>query len=101
VIDTGTKMAATVTVGHNPTWVGIGPAPTSVPFLAFKAKLQIALDRKANHDAFALESSFTLSSTASNGINPLTEAVKLQVGTFMTTIPPGSFKKTGCSPSRG
>ncbi len=32
-----------------------------------------------------------------NGINPLTEVVKLQVGTFTTTIPPGSFKKTGGS----
>ncbi len=55
------------------------------------------MDRKANHDSFALESSFTLSSTASNGINPLTEAVKLQVGTFTTTIPTGSFKKYGTS----
>jgi hypothetical protein len=37
--------------------------------------------------------SFTLSSTASNGIHPLTEPVTLQIGTFTTTIPPGYFKK--------
>jgi hypothetical protein len=33
-----------------------------------------------------------LSSTAP-AINPLTDPVTLQVGTFTTTIPPGSFKK--------
>jgi hypothetical protein len=33
-----------------------------------------------------------LSSTAP-AINPVTEPVTLQVGTFTTTIPPGSFKK--------
>ena len=97
VIDTATNtvVGAPIPVGSGPFWLGIIPPPQGVPFLAFSAKLQIALDRKANHDAFALESSFTLSSTASNGINPLTEAVKLQVGTFTTTIPPGSFKKSG------
>jgi hypothetical protein len=64
------------------------------PRHAFSAQLQIAFDRKANHDAFALESSFTLSSTAP-AIDPVGQPVTLQVGTFTTTIPPGSFKKTG------
>ncbi len=36
-----------------------------------------------------------MSNIASNGINPLTEAVKLPVGTFTATIPPSSFKKLG------
>jgi hypothetical protein len=41
-------------------------------------------------DSFAIQSSFTLSSTAP-AINPVTQPVTLQVGTFTTTIPPGSF----------
>ncbi len=72
------------------------PPPTGFPFLAFSAKLQIAFGRTPNRDAFALESSFTLSSTAP-AINPATQAVALKIGTFSTTIPPGSFKKTGGS----
>jgi YVTN family beta-propeller protein len=93
VIDTTTnKVVATVTVGANPDGVGIVPPPVGVPFLAFNAKLEIDLDRKPNTDRFALESRFTLSSTAP-GIHPHREPVTLQVGTFSITIPPGSFKK--------
>jgi YVTN family beta-propeller protein len=97
VIDTTTNMAAaaTIPVGTNPDGVGIIPPPAGsvgVPFLAFSAQLQIHFGRRPNTDAFALESSFTLSSTAP-AIDPVTQPVTLQVGTFTTTIPPGSFKK--------
>jgi hypothetical protein len=34
-----------------------------MPFLTFSAQLQISFGRTPNHDPFALESSFTLSST--------------------------------------
>jgi hypothetical protein len=67
--------------------------PTTVPFHAFSAKLKIDFGGEPNQDSFELKSSFTLSSTASNGIHPLTEPVTLQIGTFSITIPPGSFKK--------
>ncbi|MGB6176076.1 MAG: hypothetical protein WBF43_07015 [Methylocella sp.] len=68
--------------------------PTTVPFLAFNAKLQIDLDRKPKQDRFELQSSFTLSSTAP-AIHPAVEPVTLQIGAFTVTIPPGSFKKHG------
>jgi hypothetical protein len=55
-----------------------------IPFSAFKARLEI------ERNSFELNSSFTLKSTAS--IAPLTEPVTLSVGTFTTTIPPGSFE---------
>jgi YVTN family beta-propeller protein len=99
VIDTATNTveAATVAVGNAPTGVGIISPPASVaqvPFLAFSAQLQLDVDAKPTKDAFALESSFTLSSSAP-AINPLTQPVAFQVGPFSTTLPPGSFKKTG------
>jgi hypothetical protein len=87
-------VVATVVVGNGQTAVCIGPPPTCVPFLAFSAKLEINLERKPNKDRFELLSSFTLGS-ASNGINPVTDAVTLEAGTFTTTIPAGSFKEIG------
>jgi len=93
VIDTATNtVATTVAVGGFPFGVGIMPPPQGVPFLAFSAQLQIHFGRRPNTDAFTLQSSFTLSSTAP-AIGPVTQPVTLQVGTFTTTIPPGSFKK--------
>ncbi len=60
------------------------------PFAAFAAKVVITLGlANANNDAFDLKATFTLG--ADNSIAPLTEDVHLQVGTFFTTIPAGSF----------
>jgi hypothetical protein len=42
-------------------------------------------------------SSFLLGS-ASNGINPVTQPVTLQIGTFAVTIPSGSFTGEGFGP---
>jgi hypothetical protein len=55
-------------------------------------RLAAQFGKPPNQDAFELESGFTLGS-ASNGINPPAEPVILQIGTFATTIPPGSFTK--------
>jgi YVTN family beta-propeller protein len=103
VIDTATNTveAATLAVGSRPSGVGIVPPPVGVPFFAFNAALEIRFGGKPNTDAFALESSFTLSSTAP-AINPVTQAVTLQAGTFTTTSRPApSSRPVGFSPSRG
>jgi len=74
---------------------------TNVPFAAFRANVEIELrhqshdeDVEARHrpheDAFEMTAIFTLGPN-NNGIAPLTEAVTVQVGTFSTTIPAGSF----------
>jgi YVTN family beta-propeller protein len=98
VIATATnEVVVTIPVGDQPLAVGIAPPPPGVPFLAFNGKLEIDLDKKPNHEAFQLQSSFTLGS-ASNGINPVTEPVTLQIGTFAVTIPSGSFTGKGFGP---
>jgi hypothetical protein len=66
-------------------------ARLATPFLAFNATLKIDFGGPPPEDTFNLHSGFTLSSSASNGINPVTEPVTLQVGTVITTISPGSF----------
>jgi len=76
---------------------GFVTTPPSVLFGAFKAVLGIEFGKKSNADAFQLVSSFTLGQ-GSNGINPLGEPVTLRVGTFATTIPPGSLKGRNSGP---
>jgi hypothetical protein len=94
VIDTATNTVMnTVPVGNRPLGVGIVPPPPGVPFLAFGANLVLAFGGAPNQDSFALQTRFILS-TAAPVINPLTEAVTLQIGTFAVTIPPGSFGVT-------
>jgi hypothetical protein len=73
-------------------WVFVQPTvvqPT-VPFSAFSAKLNIYFT--PNQYGFAFLSNFTLGKT-SNGINPVAEAVTLQIGAFTMIIPPGSFQE--------
>jgi hypothetical protein len=56
------------------------------PFATSSAKLEIA------QQGFDLNESFTLGAN-SNGINPVTENVTLQIGSFSVTIPSGSFQQ--------
>jgi 6-phosphogluconolactonase len=76
--------------GPLPAWLAITHA-SAVPFEIFKAKADIDEDRKTS---FRVEGFFRLGQT-SDGIDPVNEAVQLQVGTFSTTIPAGSFWKEG------
>jgi YVTN family beta-propeller protein len=96
VIDTATNtVVARVESGSifGVSAIGIVPPPPGVPFLSFSARAAIHLVSASNQDAFQFHSQFTLSSTRSNGINPPTEALTIQAGTFTATIPPGSFTK--------
>lgn len=63
---------------------------SNTPFAAFKPQAEIDW-RQRRSDSFQVRASFTLNQS-SNGIHPLTEAVTVQVGSFATTIPAGSFK---------
>jgi Beta-propeller repeat len=59
-----------------------------VPFSSFSAKLTIYAGPP---ESFALNSTFTLGFGGS--INPLTDPITLQVGTYSATILPGSFSQ--------
>jgi YVTN family beta-propeller protein len=93
VINTASNtVVATVSVAGAAAISIISP-PRGVPFLSFNARLDNHFGRIPNQAAFDLWSSFILSNTASNGIHPDTEPVKLQVGPFIGTIPAGSFRR--------
>jgi DNA-binding beta-propeller fold protein YncE len=72
-----TSLGSPFLAGIEPFSVAITPP---VPFASSFAKLAIA------KKGFDLNESFTLGAN-SNGINPVTENVTLQIGTFSVTIP--------------
>jgi YVTN family beta-propeller protein len=85
-IDTGTNtVATTVPVGAYPSGVAITP---QVPFSSFSAKLNIL---SGPPPGFALNASLTLGS--GGAIDPLTDPISLQVGSYSVTIPAGSFSQ--------
>jgi hypothetical protein len=61
------------------------------PFAALTATLEIDRGPGAADDVFEVKASFTLGA-GSDGIDPLTEAVTLQLGSFSLTIPAGAFR---------
>ncbi len=91
------KVVDIIPVGNGPSAVGIVPPPPGVPFLAFNAKLEINYAPNEDVQVFELQSNFTLGS-ASHGIHPETDSVKLEIGTFTATIPAGSFEGKGFGP---
>src|SRR3989475_595706 len=66
--------------------------PADQPFAAFHARIEIEHERHKRE--FEVKGTFTLGA-GSNGINPLTEDVTLEVGAFTATIPAGSFRRHG------
>ncbi|HEY7495193.1 MAG TPA: hypothetical protein VIH59_29315 [Candidatus Tectomicrobia bacterium] len=66
---------------------------SGVSFAAFPATVTLVLGSLTNDDAFQVQGTFTLGD-GSNGIDPLTEAVTVRVGTSALTIPAGAFHRT-------
>ena len=64
-----------------------------IPFTPLVAQATLSIGAQAAEDTFALQATFILGD-GSNGIDPLTEAVTLQVGTSTLTIPANSFHRT-------
>jgi hypothetical protein len=63
----------------------------SAPFASFTAELGIFTQKPYG---YALIAEFT-PGASSTGLNPATEAVTLQIASYMVTIPAGSFKQVG------
>ena len=61
--------------------------------------MEIEVGPRTGDDAFEAKATFTLGAS-SNGINPVIEDVRLQVGTFTTIIPAGSFKFVPAKPGK-
>jgi len=71
----------------------------SVRFVTFAirishARMKFHEEQGPGHDSFRVAGDFTLD-THSNGIDPLTENVTLEIGSLALTIPGGSFTQTG------
>jgi hypothetical protein len=65
------------------------PLGGPTPFSAFSASLELS---GGIGPAFEVNATFSLGAS-SNGINPVTEAVVFQIGSFLAIVPPGSFTK--------
>ncbi|MGH6835939.1 MAG: hypothetical protein ACREC9_10410 [Methylocella sp.] len=72
------------------TRIGAFRFPSCLQFIGLPHQLEI----DSSQGAFELRSTYTLKSDLIQ-INPLTEDVALQIGSFSITIPAGSFKRIG------
>jgi len=96
VIDTSSNtVVVPVTVGGYPRGVAVKTAAAACstcgtfPFSSFLVKLEV------EGSGFNLNGTFTPAAGASStGIDPVTQPVTLQVGSFSITIPKGSFRRT-------
>jgi len=93
VIDTAsnTVVGDPIQVGNEPGGVAIVPPPPGEPFLGFYPYLAIKFGSAPNSDAFTMYFYFALRSAISADF--VNEAVVLRIGTFVTVIPPGAFRK--------
>jgi hypothetical protein len=68
----------------------IGAVPSGVRISNLTATAVITRGPRTGDDAFEVQATFPLS-VGGHGITPLTEVVSFRVGTFVVTLPPGSF----------
>jgi probable HAF family extracellular repeat protein len=74
--------------GHAALWT------LSVPFASLDASAVVAVPPGVGNDSFVLNANFTLGD-ASNGIDPATEPVTLELAGASLTVPAGSFGVSG------
>jgi YVTN family beta-propeller protein len=84
VINTATNTLAT-TIGINGYPFALAITPV-IPFASVTGQLELSTGLQFNG---------TISLGSGGNINPLTQSVSLQIGTFSITIPPNSFTLTG------
>jgi len=80
--------------------VGWTPSPVAaegLPFSVLSAHATLHLGPLDDDDTFRLRAAFSLNND-SNGIDPSTEEVRLQLGSYSASIPPGSFRSDANGP---
>ena len=82
-----TKCFGTAVIGQSEPGGSFTP---DCPFAALTARVKVDKGPLTRDDQFDVQGTFILA-PASNGIDPLTEDMTLQLGSFSTTIPAGSF----------
>jgi YVTN family beta-propeller protein len=92
VINTTSNTVVDTIAVAGPSAISIIPPPEGIPFLSFNAELDINLGHQPSRDRLDLESRLILSGAANDEIHLDKEAVKLQIGPFIATIPAGSFR---------
>jgi hypothetical protein len=92
-VDVGGATATFSGVTSFSVYVAYQPAP----FGSFSAGVTIDLKKRVNRDHVKVRGDLTLGA-ASDGIDPTTEEVRLEVGAFAVTIPAGAFVATDGGP---
>lgn len=89
----GVTATATDPVGNTSEFsqcIAVIAVPAVVPFSEFSPQVKIKLGPQAGDDKFNVKATFTLGAV-SDGIDPPTEEVTLQISPLAMTIPAGSF----------
>lgn len=92
VAATAEPVTFTVNPGGGAPGSDVCPSPT-VEFASMSAQAMMLLPRGTANDSVGMVATFKLG-TSSNGIDPATQPVKIDIGSQSLTVLPGSFTKT-------